>query len=232
MANQADTRIWRGATLSVRDAVTGSDTAWVDFANCIDYSMPGVAANKISASTAGSEVDQFRYDIIDLGQGTFNVFDYMDSPFLAAMDTMQNDGETRKFKLVLPEGDRNTRVFDAYVIEQPISGQYRNLWKLTLTVRLVTDYWYLYPAPTAASMSPATDVAAGGATITVTGNNFEGGLTTVTIGGNVVAAADVTVVSRTSLTFVAPAHAAGTVAVTVTTPVGTSSAISGGFVYT
>lgn len=60
--------------------------------------------------------------------------------------------------------------------------------------------------------------------MTVTGRNFAPGRTSVTIGGVVVPAADVTVTGSTSLSFVTPAHAAGTVDVTVTTPTGTSAA--------
>jgi hypothetical protein len=229
MTIAAKTIIWKGAVLSVRNS---DNTAWVDFANCIDYSLPRTPAVKIPASTAASLVDQFRLGLQDIGQGVFNVFDYMDSPFLAAVDTMQDGGETRRFKLVLPEGQKTTRIFDAYVVDQPVTGAYNTLWKLTLTLKVVNDYWYLYPTPTAASMSPATGTAAGGTSVTVTGNNFEDDVTTVNIGGVIIAAADVTVVSRTSLTFVTPAHSAATVTVSVSTPTGTSSNISGGFIYT
>lgn len=228
MTIQANTRIWKGAVLSVRNA---GDTAWVDFANCIDYSMPSAAAAKIDASTAGSETDQFRLGIPSKGQATFNVFDNMDSEFLDALNDMQDNGETRRFKLVITEGQKTTRIFDAYVVDQPITGAYNNLWKLALTLKVVQDFWFMFPAPTATSMSPTTGSAAGGTTVTVTGTNFEAGKTTVNIGGNVVAAEDVTVVSPTSLTFDTPAHAAGSATVSVSTLTGTSSNISGGFTY-
>lgn len=230
MAIQDDTRIWRGAVLSVRNDVEGQDNAWVDFANCIDYSMPSAAAAKIDASTAGSSVDQFRLGLRDNGSATFNVFDYMDSAFLAAMYDMHTNSETRKFKLVIPEGTRTTRIFTGYVIDTPIAGQYNSLWKMTLNLKVEDDFWWLYPIPTLSARSPTSDVAAGGATVTLTGTNFEDGLTSVLIGGNTVEAEDVTVLSSTSLTFVTPAHAAGSVTISVTTPVGTSGTVA--FTYT
>ncbi|MFT3809610.1 MAG: IPT/TIG domain-containing protein [Micropepsaceae bacterium] len=86
-------------------------------------------------------------------------------------------------------------------------------------------------APTANALSPSAGPVAGGTMVTVTGTNFVGGDTTVTIGGNVVPAGSVTVNSSTSLTFATPAHAAGNVAVSVTTSGGTSGAIPGGYTY-
>ncbi len=85
--------------------------------------------------------------------------------------------------------------------------------------------------PTVTSMSPTSGPTAGGTNVTITGTNFVSGATTVTIGGTTIPAASVTVNSATSLTFSTPAHAAGNVAVTVTTAGGTSSAVSGGFTY-
>jgi hypothetical protein len=53
----------------------------------------------------------------------------------------------------------------------------------------------------------------------------------VTVGGTTIPAGSVTVNSATSLTFTTPAASAGTVAVTVSTSGGTSSAVPGGFSY-
>ncbi|MFC5345246.1 IPT/TIG domain-containing protein [Brevundimonas staleyi] len=92
-------------------------------------------------------------------------------------------------------------------------------------------YFAPTPASTLSAISPATGSTAGGTSVTLTGTDFVVGSTSVTIGGTTVAAANVTVASATSLTFATPAHAAGTVVVTVTTPNGTSSAVSGGFTY-
>ena len=87
-------------------------------------------------------------------------------------------------------------------------------------------------APTATGLTPGFGPVAGGTPVTVTGSGFVVGATAVTIGGTVVPAAAVTVdPSTTSLSFSTPAHAAGTVAVTVTTAGGTSSIVPGGFTY-
>ncbi len=76
------------------------------------------------------------------------------------------------------------------------------------------------PPPTVTAVSPNHGSAAGGTSITITGTNFTGA-SAVTIGGS--AAQFVNVVSATSITAVIPAHAAGVVDLTVTTPAGTSA---------
>ncbi len=76
---------------------------------------------------------------------------------------------------------------------------------------------FIDAAPTISSLSPASGSASGGTTVTITGANLTG-TTAVTFGG--IAAANVTVVSATSLTCTAPAHAAGAVHVALTTTQG------------
>ncbi|MBU1345365.1 MAG: IPT/TIG domain-containing protein [Alphaproteobacteria bacterium] len=83
-------------------------------------------------------------------------------------------------------------------------------------------------APTVTTVSPASGPAAGGTTVTVTGAGFVAGNTTVLLDGTSVS--DVTVNSETSLTFTTPAHAAGAVTLSVTTPNGAAS-LEGGFTY-
>jgi methionine-rich copper-binding protein CopC len=77
--------------------------------------------------------------------------------------------------------------------------------------------------PNVSGLSPITGSTAGGTSVTLAGTSFIAGNTSVTIGGTVVPAASVTVNSATSLTFSTPAHAAGVVDITVTTPNGTSA---------
>jgi hypothetical protein len=93
----------------------------------------------------------------------------------------------------------------------------------------------LYPdVPLADSMTPTVGPIAGGTSVTITGLDYLDGETTITIGGTVIPAGSVTVQiwpSSTTATFTTPAHAAGNVAVTVTTPIGTSTAVPGGFTY-
>ena len=69
---------------------------------------------------------------------------------------------------------------------------------------------------------------AGGETITVTGSNFQTGAT-VTVGGT--SASSVTVVSTSSITFVAPAKTAGDYDLVVTNANGLFPTLSSGFSY-
>ncbi len=87
---------------------------------------------------------------------------------------------------------------------------------------------YFPGLPSVTSMTPAIGPAAGGTTVTVSGAGFAYSETTVTIGGTEIPA---TVNSSSSLTFVTPAHAAGNAAVSLTTPLGTTTDIAGGFTY-
>ncbi|MGW0841016.1 IPT/TIG domain-containing protein, partial [Streptomyces sp. NPDC002787] len=78
-------------------------------------------------------------------------------------------------------------------------------------------------APSLSGLSPQQGPPAGGTVVTVTGANLSGA-TAVRFDG--VAASSFTVNSGTQITAVAPAHAAGAAAVTVTTPGGTSNALT------
>ena len=88
---------------------------------------------------------------------------------------------------------------------------------------------YTYGPPAVTGLNPAGGPTAGGNTVTITGTNFTGA--TAVKFGNVNAKSYV-VNSATQITAVAPAHVAGTVDVTVTTPIGTSSATGAGNDYT
>jgi hypothetical protein len=79
-------------------------------------------------------------------------------------------------------------------------------------------------APTVLGLSDITGPAAGGEIVTITGTSFIG-VTTVTFG--VTAATDYEVVNPTTIVAVAPAHAAGAVAVIVTNATGSSSGTPG-----
>jgi hypothetical protein len=84
---------------------------------------------------------------------------------------------------------------------------------------------YTYDAkPTVSSVSPDAGSTVGGNSVTINGTNFVAG-STVKFGTT--ASGSVTFVSATQLKAVAPAHAAGTVDVTVTTPGGTSTPVLG-----
>ncbi len=81
-----------------------------------------------------------------------------------------------------------------------------------------TAFTFVYPQPTITKVTPATGATTGGTTVTLTGTHFIGA-TSVTFGGS--AARTVKVVSATEITAVTPTHAAGKVAVAVTSSGGT-----------
>lgn len=83
--------------------------------------------------------------------------------------------------------------------------------------------------PTATGITPNAGSPAGGTNITVTGTNFVAG-TVVSLGG--VPATSIVVVNSTTITAIAPAHAAGSVDVVVTNALGQSDTITNGFLYT
>ena len=89
---------------------------------------------------------------------------------------------------------------------------------------------FTYGPPHALTLAPDHGPAAGGTPVTITGSGFVGGHTSVTIGGVVVPAGSVTVsADGTSALFSSPAHAAGGVLVTATTPQGTTAPL--GYLY-
>jgi hypothetical protein len=87
------------------------------------------------------------------------------------------------------------------------------------------DQFSYVAAPSVTGMTPGGDTASGGAPVTITGSNLSA-VTSVLFG---TASATFTIASDTSITAIAPAHAAGTVSVTVGSPGGTTNA--GSFIY-
>jgi len=78
-------------------------------------------------------------------------------------------------------------------------------------------------APSVTSFTPPSGTTAGGTTVTITGTNFTG-VTSVKFGSTT--AASYTVTTSTQITAVTKAHAAGTVAISVTNAVGTGTSSS------
>ena len=83
-------------------------------------------------------------------------------------------------------------------------------------------------APVVDTLVPNAGPLTGSTGVVLSGANFVPGGTTLTLDGNAITP---TAVTATSITFDAPAHPAGNVAVTVTTSGGTAS-VSGGYTYT
>jgi FKBP-type peptidyl-prolyl cis-trans isomerase FkpA len=86
----------------------------------------------------------------------------------------------------------------------------------------------IHEPPAVTAVNPASGSTAGGTAVTITGSGFVSGAT-VAFGST--AATNVTWVSSTSITATAPAHAAGSVDVVVTNPIGLSGSLTSGFTY-
>ncbi len=93
----------------------------------------------------------------------------------------------------------------------------------TSAVSASDQFTFQVPAPVVSSLDVSTGSTAGGTSVTISGTNLSGA-TAVSFGN--VAAASFTVNGSGSIVAVAPAHAAGQVDVTVTTPGGTSAVSS------
>lgn len=88
-------------------------------------------------------------------------------------------------------------------------------------------FTYVDVVPAISTVSPGAGPAAGGSLVVITGMNLTGA-TAVSFGGS--AAASFTVDSATQIRATTPAHAAGAVDVSVTTPWGDATS-TGGFIY-
>ena len=86
--------------------------------------------------------------------------------------------------------------------------------------------WMFVQTPSITSVSPNAGPTAGGNNVTITGSGFTG-VTTITIGGNAVAA---TVVDPTHITFTAPAHVAGAVDIDIDNGISLTTSI-GAYTY-
>lgn len=91
---------------------------------------------------------------------------------------------------------------------------------------LSSSYTYVIPAPNLSSLDVSSGSINGGTVVTLSGTNFMGA-TGVTFDGST---ASLVSTSATSVTCIAPAHGAGAVDVSITTPGGTST-LSSGYTY-
>jgi hypothetical protein len=84
-------------------------------------------------------------------------------------------------------------------------------------------------APTFTSINFITGPSQGGQAVTITGNNFVAGQTSVTFGGT--AATGVNVTSPTTLDCITPGHDAGAVQIAITSPAGTGTSSPTAYTY-
>lgn len=92
------------------------------------------------------------------------------------------------------------------------------------TVTRAAGFNYVAGPPAITGMTPLSSTVTGGTTVTLTGTGFVAGAQVLVDG---IAATNIVVASGTSLTARVPAHAAGTVILTVTNPDGQSGQFSG-----
>ena len=93
---------------------------------------------------------------------------------------------------------------------------------------LANAFSYGLSPPTVSSLSPLSGPAAGGTTVTISGTNFQAGVS-VSFGGY--AATSVTLGSSTTVVAVTPEHSFGSAAVSVTNSDGQSAILSSGFTF-
>ncbi len=134
MSIQANTRLFTGSVLKVDDL----SMSFVTTGEITKTSGFGAPSAEINASTAASSIDEFRLGLPDFGDATFEFFLNMDDGFQAEMEDMRDSQETRTFKLVLPEGTKDTGTFSAYVIDGSITGAYNDLYKYTLVLGMTS----------------------------------------------------------------------------------------------
>lgn len=130
MSEQANTRIFKGSTLSVDDLAEGL----ISTGEIISTSGFGSPAIEIPVSTAASEIDEFRLGLPDQGDATFEFNLDMDDAFQDEMETMRDDQETREFKLTMPEGTKKVATFDAFVIDTNVTSAFNDVAKMTLVL--------------------------------------------------------------------------------------------------
>ena len=99
------------------------------------------------------------------------------------------------------------------------------------TTTAADRFTYATPVPTVGTITPNSGSTAGGTGVTITGSNFVGGSTTVTIGG--VAATGVSVTNSSTLTATTPAYVSGSLTKDVVVNNGSGTAtLTNGFTYT
>lgn len=112
-----------------------------------------------------------------------------------------------------------------------ISGEPSSRWDdndLHNLTRLVgSDFEAVNLTPVVSGLDQTSGSPAGGNTVTIAGLNFSGGAGQTQVFFGTTPGSNVTVLSDTQLTVIAPPHASGTVDVTVTSPYGTSALVGG-----
>jgi hypothetical protein len=141
---------------------------------------------------------------------------------VAVTATLTGPGDTPT-QCIVPHADPQTDGISATVVGTggPTTTSYPACRPPSVCATTTTT---LPPAPAITSVAPTSGSTAGGTSVTITGTDLTGA-TAVNFGAT--AASTFTVDSATQITATAPAHAAGTVDITATTPGGTSATGAG-----
>ncbi len=186
---------------------TGQTSGSIDITGC---DLNGVGLYKVQNENSADDAVG-----VDRQGDTYNTFDTGKARYLAAWDNL---AATYRFKLLsIDSGVTSTT--DTISLWTPTNSPAADL-EVRITVTLPQSL------PTVSSLSPTSGPTSGGTTVTITGTGFSTapGTGAVKFGGT---SADYDIISDTQITATAPAGAAGTVDITVTTPGGTSTTTAG-----
>lgn len=153
------------------------------------------------------------------------------------------EGETDKFKqtydcifMTIETLEFHTPGTDGYDAIDHVEGTVRLPPRADKTTRLDVvmpgqTLTYHFEFELSSPVSPATGPAAGGTIVTVSGKQFVDGMI-VQFGGVLLDAEDVVFVDESTITVVAPPHAAGAVSIVVTHPSGVTKTLTNAYTYT
>lgn len=196
-------------------------TTWPNSPNDSTLGLDEYAGSNVwDTTTAGVNIydGAWHYLVITYNATTDTVTGYADAHDLGAQTPNTN---SKQFNLQ-PSPVRVGNWIDT-VVNQPFNGGLDEVAVYPTALsskRVLAHYKAAGYVPRVTSVSPRAGATAGGNTVTITGTGFANG-SRVKFGST--SAASVTYVSPTELQAVAPAHTAGTVAVTVSDYVGTSA---------
>ncbi len=187
---------------------------WDTFEKSVAYMTAYGRANTRGASATiyfeGTQLDWIA--MTGTSTGTADV--YLDDVFKATVNLASPSAHYKV--LVWSTGDLPSGQHKVTILRSPTCpiGKFVTLDAVDVAGSLI------YGPPTITGLEPVSGSTAGGASVVINGSNFNQALA-VTFGD--VAAASFSVDSSTTITAVPPAHEAGTVNVTVTTPSGPSA---------
>ena len=174
----------------------------------------------LSASTDGTNLSwTTNFSSASGSENTVHHYQVYESP----------DGETLNAIATVPAGTKAIPMSSMSLAQGPHAFFVEAVGKASILNKMSAGVSYT-PAPpvvTVSGVSPNSGTTLGGTAVVITGQNFQQGAT-VTIGGT---PATVTAVSATSISAKTPAHATGTVSVTVTNPDGTGATLASGYTY-